>query len=350
MDILSPTLLLSFLFLFLQPPITAANSAVYTSKTTFFSDYEKMMTNLKIFIYPTPNHQQYDSTPFSLLHNSLLASNFLTHNPNQATLFFLPFPPLSTRSLDRHIQLIRTSFPYWNRSLGADHFYFSCQGVGPSSSRNVVELKKNAIQIACFPVPAREFIPHKDVTLPSFSLLPRAVQNEGVPTRLLGYWSFAEVQSSVELINGFRNDGEFLIEFEPSDEGMYVERVQNSKFCLFVYDVEGLERLSVALAQGCVPVVITNRPMQDLPLIDVIKWSEIAVFVSSNMGSIELKKALIHTCEDGTYEKMRQLGVAVTQHFAWNESSPKPYDAFHMVMYQLWVRRHSIRYSKWKIM
>ncbi|KNA21796.1 hypothetical protein SOVF_040110 [Spinacia oleracea] len=347
--LLSPLLLLLVL---LRPPFTTANSAVYFSKTTIFSDYEKMITNLKIFIYPLPNqlHQQYNSTPFTLLHNSLLTSNFLTHNPNQATLFFLPFPPMSTRSLDRHVKLVRTTYPYWNRSLGADHFYFSSQGVGPTSSRNVAELKKNAVQIACFPVPAREFIPHKDITLPPSSVLSRAhPQSEGLSTRFLGYWRFAEVGSGVELINGLRNDGEFLIESEPYDEGVFLERVQSSKFCLFVYDVEGVGGLSVALSHGCVPVVITDRPIQDLPLMDVIKWSEIAVFVGSNMGPNKLKRALIRTCEDGGYDRMKRLGVAAAHHFAWNESSPQPYDAFNMVMYQLWARRHAIRYSKWEI-
>lgn len=167
---------------------------------------------------------------------------------------------------------------------------------------------------------------------------------------MLGYWRFAEVQLGVELISRLRTDAEFLIESEPSDEGVFLERVLNSKFCLFVYDTEGVVGLSVALSQGCVPVVITDRPIQDIPLMDVIKWSEIAVFVGSNVGPDDLKGALIRTCEDGGYEKMRRLGVAAAHHFAWNESSPQPFDAFKMVMYQLWLRRHAIRYSKWELM
>lgn len=37
--------------------------------------------------------------------------------------------------------------------------------------------------------------------------------------------------------------------------------------------------------------------------------------------------------------------VVASKHFVWNEK-PQPYDAFHMVMYQLWLRRHTIRYAE----
>ncbi|XP_010691565.2 probable glycosyltransferase At5g11130 [Beta vulgaris subsp. vulgaris] len=355
---MNPSSLFSLLLLFLlhSPLTTTANSTVYLSKTTFFSDYSKMLTHLKIFIYPLPlqqqqQQQQNNTTIFSLLHNSLLTSNFLTLNPNEATLFFLPFLPTSTRSLSRHIDHIRTSYSYWDRSLGADHFYFSCNGVGPTSTRNVVELKKNALQISCFPSPAREFIPHKDVTVFSPLLVnPRASLESPPPTRFLGYWRFVDVvHSGVDMINGLRNDPDFLIESEPSDgdyDGKIVQ-IRSSKFCLFVYDGEGVVGLSVAIAYGCVPVVITDRPIQDLPFMDVIKWSEIALFVKSTVKSKEFKRVLMSACEDGAYEKMRRLGVTIAHHFAWNESSLEPYDAFYMVMYQLWLRRHAIRYAKW---
>ncbi|KAL2932368.1 hypothetical protein RDABS01_006683 [Bienertia sinuspersici] len=260
---------------------------------------------------------------------------------------------MPTRSLASHIQTIRTAYPYWNRSLGADHFFFSCHGVGPGGVRNVVELKKNAVQITCFPSPARELVPHKDITLPPIMSISPA-ENASDSTRPLGYWRFAEVQAGVGLINGLRNDDEFLIESEPSDEGVYDQRVKQSKFCLFIYDLnsdgsdDGVVRLTSALAHGCVPVVITDRPINDLPLMDVIRWSEIGLFVGSNMGPHEFKQLLIRTCENGEYEKMKSLGVAAAHHFAWNEGDLQPYDAFYMVVYQLWVRRHAIRYSRWE--
>ena len=313
-----------------------------------------MLNNLKIFIYPPPIQSQklqnnnHSNSIFSLFHNSLLSSNFITHNPNQATLFFIPFPPLPRRSLAHHLEHLKATYPYWKPSLGVDHVYFSCNEVGPSFNREIVELKKNSIRVSCFPSPAREFIPHKDITFSPLLSLPRAL--ERVPTRFLGYWRFAKVESSVGLINALRNDPEFLIESELSSEGEYLEGVRSSKFCLFVYgNVEGMEGLTIALTHGCVPVVITDRPIQDLPMMDIIKWHEIALFVGSNMELDELKSSLINTRDNGKYEKMKRLGVAATRHFAWNESSPQPYDSFHMVMYQLWVRRYAIRYASWEV-
>lgn len=154
------------------------------------------------------------------------------------------------------------------------------------------------------------------------------------------------MQSGSDLIRSLRDDPQFLIESEPSDQSVYIEKIRSSKFCLFAYEEGEVELLGVALAHGCVPVVITDRPIQDLPLMDVIRWSEIALFVGARVAHEELKRVLIRTCDSGGYEKMRRLGVAAAHHFSWNES-PQPYDAFHMVMYQLWLRRHAIGYARW---
>lgn len=150
----------------------------------------------------------------------------------------------------------------------------------------------------------------------------------------------------LDLINAFRDDHEFLIESEPSDDIVYIESLRSSKFCLFVYDGQ-VAGFGEALALGCVPVVITDRPIQDLPLMGVIRWSEIALFVGSRVGHEQLKEVMNRACESEGYERMRSLGVAAAHHFVWNES-PQPFDAFYMVMYQLWLRRHAIRYARWE--
>ncbi|CAO2817138.1 unnamed protein product [Amaranthus hypochondriacus] len=349
------SLLFIFFFLFHPSFIICDSKALYFSKSTFFLDYQKMLTNLKIFIYPPPPQtQKFEkiNSTYSIFYDSLLSSDFITHNPNQATVFFIPFPPLPRRFLAGHIEYLRASYPYWNPSLGADHFYFSCNEVGPSFNREIVELKKNSIRISCFPSSAREFIPHKDITFSPLLSLPRA-SLEGVSTRFLGYWRFNKVHSHIKLINALRDDFDFLIESKPSNEGEYLESVKGSYFCLFIYNGsngEGLMKgLTIALAHSCVPVVITDRPIQDLPLMDLIKWSEIALFIGSNMSVDEFKSALTDTRENGAYRKMKRLGVEAVHHFLWNESSPQPYDAFHMLMYQLWIRRHAIKYATWKL-
>ncbi|GMH15373.1 hypothetical protein Nepgr_017214 [Nepenthes gracilis] len=336
-----------FLLLTVSLHTAAGRPSPYLSKTSMFPNYQKMMATFKIFIYPPNAPINFTIPALSLFYNSLLSSHLATSNPEEAHLFFVPFAPQSTRSLDRVVAGIRAAHPYWDRSLGADHFYLSCDGVGASSSRNVVELKKNSVQISCFPSPADKFIPHKDVTLPPLSLarrLPPAPENKTV--KFVGYYRRSGSLMGSELINGLKNDTKFLIESEPSDETIYIKRLKTSKFCLYVLDEE-MEGFPEALAHGCVPVVITDRPIQDLPFMDVLRWQDIALFVGTRSGVEGLKRVLSHTCGE-RYEMMRSSGVAAAQHFVWN-ASPKPYDAFNMLMYQLWLRRHAIRYARWQI-
>jgi hypothetical protein len=314
----------------------------YFSPTTLFPNYQNMLKSFKIFIYKPNEALTFKSPVESLFYTSLQDSPFLTQNAEQAHLFFVPFSSdLSTRSIARVIRRIKEELPYWNRTLGADHFYLSCAGLGYESDRNIVELKKNSVQISCFPASHGKFIPHKDITLPTLlsSHAPHAQENQ--TARFLGYFRVKPKWSS--LVKELVNDFEFLIESEPSDQLTYRQRLTSSKFCLFEYggDVSGIGE---AFRFGCVPVVITDRPIQDLPFMDVLRWQEIAVFVHSKSGAEELKRVLNRTYED-RHEQMKRLGVKASQHFVWDELL-QPFDSFHTVMYQLWLRRHTIRYAR----
>jgi folylpolyglutamate synthase len=199
-----------------------------------------------------------------------------------------------------------------------------------------VELKKNSVQISCFPTTEGRFVPHKDITFP-----PHAQGNR--TAKYLGFVRYNEVKES-NLVNELRKDSDFLIESEPSNGMTLVGRLGSSVFCLFEYgaDVSGIGE---ALRFGCVPVMVMDRPMQDLPLMDVIGWQKIAIFVGSRGGVKEVKRVLDRTCKDDECAGRRRLGVVASQHFVWNHM-PQPYDSFHMVMYQLWLRRHAIRYAR----
>ncbi|XAR71983.1 Xylogalacturonan beta-1,3-xylosyltransferase [Bertholletia excelsa] len=337
----SISLLLLLLLLTLSIPAQVQPKSILASlylspPTAFLSDYDKMVANFRIFVYPPPVSVAFTTPSESLFYTSLMNSSFVTTNPNEAHLFFVPFPSdLSTRSLTRLVRDLRANFAYWNRALGADHFFVSRAGIGYARDRNILELKKNSIQISCFPTPSGNFIPHKDITLPpitSSPLLPHAPVNGTL--KFLGFVK-REEKSSSSLVRELEGDPDFVVESEPSDLG-------RSKFCLFVYDRD-TSWLGEALRAGCVPAVITDRPMQDLPLLGVLRWSEIAVFVAARGGAGRLKELLRRIEGDG-YERMRELGMAAGQHLVWNPT-PQRLDAFHMVMYQLWLRRHAIRYA-----
>ncbi|XP_073127174.1 probable glycosyltransferase At3g07620 [Henckelia pumila] len=337
-----------FLFFAVLPYFALATPSPYMSAATLFQDYQNMLTTFKIFIYDTPKSSfSFPEPPASLFYNSLLRGPFLTLDPAEAHLFFVPFSPgTSMRSLARLVRELRNNHPYWNRTLGADHFFVSPAGIDYSSDRNVLELKKNSVQISVFPVVSGYFVPHKDITLPAFNLSPLALshaqgqENPMTNKSFLGYMKW-DGKKEPALVNELKAHNDFLV--EESEALDYMRSVQKSKFCLFVYsgDVAGMVE---AMSVGCVPVLIVERPIQDLPFIDVLRWSDMALLVAARSGGDRIKAALSGVSEE-KYMEMRELCVATSKHLVWN-LEPQPMDAFHMVMYQLWLRRHVIRYAR----
>ncbi|CAJ2653243.1 unnamed protein product [Trifolium pratense] len=273
------------------------NNPYLTSTTLFLQNYHKMFQNFKIFIYNTNTNQfNFETEQESMFYSSLQNSSYLTQQPQQAHLFFLPFSSnISTRSLARLVSRIRKEFPYWNRSLGADHFYLSCAGISNSNDRNIVELKKNAVQITCFPTRCHSFVPHKDITLPPVINVHAPFKNLHAPVKLGG----------------------------------------GGEFCVVEYGNSEVLWIGEAMRLGCVPVVVTEGTMNDMPFMDVLKWKEMAVFVKSDVKNVTWRER---------HQNMRRLGVVARKHLRWNRPS-LPFDAFNTVMFQLWLRRHTVRYE-----
>ncbi|KAL8119686.1 putative glycosyltransferase At3g07620 [Apium graveolens] len=338
-----------FLFTSIQSHSTSLSGTAkitYLSPTILFANYDKMIADFKIYIYKTPKaiSPTFTSSPESIFYSNLLNSEFVTQNADDAHLFFLPFAPdTSTRALARLVREIRQSFSYWNRSLGADHFFISRAGIDYGSDRNVLELKKNSVQISYFPTKSGNFVPHKDITLPpvvdSVIELPHARANK--TASFLGYMKLnKDDQSTWSLIDEMMDDQDFLIESEPFD---HKSNINTSKYCIFIYNSD-MNWFVEAIASRCVPVIITDRPIQDLPLMDVLQWSEIAVVISTR-GGVKGMKLLLSEISEEKYERMKESGVVASRNLVWN-AVPERYDAFYMVMYQLWLRRHTIRYTR----
>ncbi|GMI80772.1 hypothetical protein like AT4G38040 [Hibiscus trionum] len=337
---------LCFFFLSFLPLSTPLPSSPYLSPTILPQNYQKMVKNFKIYTYTPPETLSFDSKAESLFYSSLIHSNFITQNPEEANLFFIPFAfnaDVSIRTAGFVVWDYRRDFVYWNRTLGTDHFFLSCSGVGHGSDRNVVELKKNSVQVSCFPTTPGLFIPHKDVSLPPLANVHAPAQGlSSKSSSYLGYVRYNWVKDS-SLVEQLLADPEILVDSEPSDQLTYEERLVGSKFCLFEYGPE-ISAIGEAMSFGCVPVVITDRPIQDMPLMDVLTWQRIAVFVGTSGGAKEIKRVLGRVVVE-EYGDMRESAVVASKHFVWNQT-PQPYDAFHMVMYQLWLRRHTIRYAE----
>ncbi|KAL4290769.1 hypothetical protein GQ457_14G024890 [Hibiscus cannabinus] len=163
-----PPFFLCFFILSFLPFFTPLSSSPYLSPAILTQNYQKMVKSFRIYNYRTLETPSFESKVESVFHSSLVRINFITQNPDEAHLFFIPFAfrsDLSTRSVAHVVGDYRTGFVYWNQTLGADHFFLSCSGVGHGSDRNVVELKKNSVQVMSFPTTPGLFIPHKDVSL-----------------------------------------------------------------------------------------------------------------------------------------------------------------------------------------
>ncbi|EYU18173.1 hypothetical protein MIMGU_mgv1a009927mg [Erythranthe guttata] len=324
-----------------------------------------MNRTLKIFIYPHRKDDPFanillpvDSEPSgnyaseSYFKKVLSSSHFVTADPSAADLFFLSFSIARLRHDPRvgidgiqdfvrdYIFNVSRKYPYWNRSGGADHFYVACHSIGRSAMEKVARVKLNAIQIVCSSsYYISSYVAHKDASLPQ--IWPR----EGDPPNLarerskLAFFA-GSINSPVreKLLQVWKNDSEISVHFGHLSTS-YSEELLTSKFCLHVKGFEvNTARIGDALYNGCVPVIIANH--YDLPFQDIINWNSFSIVIATL--DIPLLKKILQGTSFDEFSILRDNVLKARVHFQWH-LSPVDYDAFYMVMYELWLRRSSTR-------
>ncbi|XP_009797381.1 probable glycosyltransferase At5g03795 isoform X2 [Nicotiana sylvestris] len=342
------------------------DNAVFHDRDTFMNDYKEMNKSLKIYVYP---HQKAD--PFSnvllavdfepggnyasesYFKKVLVTSHFTTKDPSNADLFFLPFSIARLRHDPRvgidgikdfiksYIFNISHKYPYWNYSNGADHFYVACHSIGRFAMEKAIDVKINAIQVVCsssYFVSA--YIPHKDASLPQ--IWPRLGSEPNLAPykrKKLGFFA-GTINSPVreKLLEWWGNDSDIFVHFGRLERS-YTEELLDSKFCLHVKGYEvNTARVADALFYGCVPVIIANH--YDLPFADILDWKHFSVIVATL--DIPLLKKILQGITQQEYLMLHSNVLKVRKHFQWH-MSPVDFDAFYMVMYELWLRRSSLR-------
>lgn len=165
---------------------------LFHDRDVFLANYKEMNQSLKIYIYP---HRQDDAFANVLLpvesepvgnyasesyfKKVLVSSHFVTEDPSEADLFFLPFsiarlrhdPRVGINGIQDFIRdymfNISHEYSYWNDSGGADHFYVACHSIGRSAMEKAEEVKFNAIQVVCSSsYYIFSYVAHKDASLP----------------------------------------------------------------------------------------------------------------------------------------------------------------------------------------
>ncbi|XP_021289901.1 probable glycosyltransferase At5g03795 [Herrania umbratica] len=345
---------------------------MYWDAKAFHRSYLEMEKQFKIFVYkegePPVFHDGPCKSIYSMegnfIHKMDVDSNFQTGDPEKAHVFYLPFSvakmvrfvylrdsrdfsPIRRTVVD-YVNLIARKYPYWNRSLGADHFMLACHDWGPEASFSLPYLQKNSIRALCNANTSEKFNPVKDVSIPEINL------QTGKLTGLIGGPSASRRPILAFFAGGVHGPIRpvLLEHWEDKDEDIrvhkylpkgvnYHEMMRNSKYCICPsgYEVAS-PRIVEALYNGCVPVLISKSYVP--PFSDVLRWKSFSVVVS--VDDIPKLKEILTKISSRQYIRMQRRVLQIRRHFAFN-SPPKRFDVFHMILHSIWLRRLNVRIS-----
>ncbi|KAL6559097.1 hypothetical protein OROHE_006466 [Orobanche hederae] len=339
---------------------------VFHDRRLFMENYKEMNKSLKIYTYP---HKRTD--PFanvflpveapptgnyaseSYFKKALFESHLLTDDPSAADLFYLPFSIASLRHDKRvgvagiqdfvrdYISNISRDYPFWNRTGGADHFYVACHSVGRSAMEKAVQVKLNAIQVVCsssYFLPG--YVSHKDASIPQIWPRegPSPIRSPSRRKKLAFYAGAMNSRVREFLVKTWENDSDISVH-QSRLQTPYSEALLGSKFCIHVKGFEvNTARIGDSLYYGCVPVILSDH--YDLPYADIINWNSFSVVLSTM--DIPMMKKILQEIGPSEYLRLQRNVMRVQKHFQWH-NVPVDYDAFYMVMYELWLRRSHVR-------
>ncbi|KAK9127616.1 hypothetical protein Syun_016413 [Stephania yunnanensis] len=347
---------------------------MYWNANAFHRSYLEMEKLFNVFIYEEGEPPLFHNGPcksiYSMEGNFInlmeIEPRFRTRDPEKAHVFLLPFsvammvkfmyePDSRDASFIKHIvldyvDLISTKYPFWNRSLGSDHFMLSCHDWGPLASSYSPYLLKNSIRALCNANTSEGFNPSKDVSIPEINLLTgetKGFLGGPSPSRrpILAFFA-GGLHGPIRPIllnqwktkNGDKLNEMQIYEYLPKTIS-YQNMMKKSRFCICPsgYEVAS-PRIVEALYSGCVPVLVSDHYVA--PFSDVLNWKAFSVVISVN--EIPDLKMILKGISRRQYIRMQRRGVQVRRHFEVN-SPPKRFDVFYMILHSVWLRRLNVR-------
>lgn len=378
---------------------------------TFARLQGEMLHGLRVFIYPTqigtdmrtPADYKYGAE--TLFPRLLASSPVRTHRPEEANLFFVPIRCAAYRYAVRDrdegqahaestaaaiVADIRQRWPFWNASLGSDHFYLCAHDMGASVGRRAApQLLDNAIALVNTADLADPYYrPHKDIALPphvgdgcstclqgtgegigrSGQLRGKrdtAAAGLGAPERLgpngaarasqrpqlaffAGHMQRGRVRPQLwrlygDLAADSRHPRLRLVDGALSANA-YQQALLETTFCLMLRGHRAWSpRLMDAVWFGCIPVVVSDG--YDLPLQGLaVDWRQMAVLVPEQEalapGRLEARLRRLKAHSPEQLDRMQQRLWEARHALTWHEPA-QPLDAFHAVLTQLWLRRRA---------
>ncbi|XP_015971883.1 probable glycosyltransferase At5g25310 [Arachis duranensis] len=352
---------------------------VYRNSRLFYRSYLEMEKMLKIYVYedgelpithdgPCKDIYSIEGRFIQELEHGVRGGKFRTQDPNLAHVYFFPFSvtwmvkylytPLSynltplKQFVSDYVRVVSTKYPFWNRTLGADHFMLACHDWAPHASKGNPSLYHNSIRVLCNANTSEGFKPRKDVSLPEIHLYGGEVSpkllsppKDNTPRSYLAFFAGGEhgpirpilLHHWKNLNNN--NDDDLIRVYEYLPKGMdYYSFLLNSKFCLCPSGHEvASPRIVESIYAECVPVIISEGYV--LPFSDVLRWE--AFSVQMDVSDIPRLKDVLSAIPEERYWKLKEGVRAVRRHFTLNQPA-KRYDAFHMILHSIWLRRLNI--------
>ncbi|KAJ4730274.1 Exostosin family protein [Melia azedarach] len=289
-------------------------------------------------------------------------TKFRTQNPEEAQVYFLPFSVVMIiehlfdpiirdkavlqRTVSDYVRIISHKYPYWNRSLGADHFMLSCHDWGPRATWYVPLLYYNSIRVLCNANTSEHFNPKKDASFPEINLLTGEITNltgGGLPaskrTTLAFFAGRLHGKIRPALLKHWKEKDKDVQVYETLPKELsYQKMLKNSKFCICPSGHEvASPRIVEAMYAECVPVLISQHYV--LPFSDVLNWDSFSIQVPVSEIP-NLKKILMEIPEEH-YLRMQERVKMVQRHFVVN-NPPVRYDVFNMIVHSIWLRRLNV--------
>ncbi|KAB1221223.1 hypothetical protein CJ030_MR2G020379 [Morella rubra] len=370
-------------------PCKNINLVLLTNPATLLCNrhrsYLEMEKKFKIFVYeegePPLFHngpcRSIYSTEGNFIHGIEMNSQFRTRDPEKAHMFFLPFSvtmlvrfvyvrdshdfgPIK-RTVTDYVNVIAGKYPYWNRSLAADHFMLSCHDwvsarrapgcLFPDfrvqkASRSTPYLHKNSIRVLCNANTSEGFKPAKDVSFPEINLQTGTIHGfigGPSPSRrpVLAFFA-GGLHGPIRpvLLEHWENKDEDIRVHRYLPKGIsYYGMMKKSKYCICPsgYEVAS-PRVVEAIYVGCVPVLISEHYVP--PFSDVLNWKSFCVEVP--VEDVPNLKKILMDISPRQYIRMQKRVVQVRRHFEV-QSPPKRFDAFHMILHSIWLRRLNVQ-------
>ncbi|KAL8130840.1 putative glycosyltransferase At5g03795 [Apium graveolens] len=353
-----------------EDPDYVPRGPIYRNANAFHRSYLEMEKVFKIYVYKEGERPMFHNGPCKsiystegrLIHEIEKGSLFVTEDPEEALVYFLPFSVVMMvqylyvpgakeyhaigNTVMDYINVISQNHPFWNRSLGADHFMLSCHDWGPHTTSYVPTLFNNSIRVLCNANTSEGFNPKKDVSLPEIHL------RSGEITGLLGGPSpskrpilafFAgRLHGHIRylLLEQWKDKDREVQVYDDLPKGVsYETMLKTSRFCLCPsgYEVAS-PRVVEALYSECIPVLISDGYVP--PLSDVLDWKKFSVQVEvEDIGNI---KKILMSISQSQYLRMHRRVKQVQRHFVVN-ASPKRFDFFHMMFHSIWLRRLNVQ-------